>query len=507
LLTRLLLASFAMVLAVGAQGALPFSSHMGVEACAAQKAVVINVHRYGAKGDGHHDDAAAIQRAIRSAAAHPGSTVYLPRGVYYCSTATRLSGNVNLRGDGMSASWLKGRLDFGSHCLVSNLKIGRPGQCAVTNTSNATGTTFRGCRLRGGGSSEGSDSSVLYLGGNQGDASGILFVDCQIERTSYVPAPGVDPWTRNVGNTITIHEFGDRAGGAHVQGITFRHCHLGASNGTAKGALRMMMEAYVWDGDTGLAYHGWRDLTFDRCTIEASDTHGLDFADWPLRSDPTRHSASGVLVTGCTFLGARKNDAFGHGGVPIAYECPTGIVIKNNMFYASPHDAIGGSHVMSGVVDAPGLLIQGNTFDMTRSPVGLKHEADEPCIGLVGYGSRVIDNTFIYDRGMGVTISGGSGDTVFAAARNVVRGNTFIDRRTSGGEPTIMLADEDGTGCHDNVISGNRIRNRASGSRGVVVQASGNGTNYASDNVIDCGSAVPFMVRAGQLVRSGNTIL
>ena len=507
MLTRLLLASFAIVLVVGAQGALPFSSHMGAQACAASRPIVINAHRYGAKGDGKHDDAAALRRAIRAAAAHPGSTVYLPRGAYYCSTPTHLASHVDLRGDGESASWLMGRLDFGSYCVVSKLKVGRPGTSAVTNTANARHTTFRGCRLHGGGSGEGVDSSVLYLGGSQGNVSDVRFVGCQIERTSYVPGPGVDPWTENVGNTIAITEFGDRASGTHVQGITFRRSHLGASNGIAKGALRMMMEAYVWDGDTGLSYHGWRDLTFDSCTIEASDTHGLDFADWPLRSDPTRHSSSGVLVTGCTFLGARKNDAFGHGGVPIAYECPTGIVIKKNMFYASPHDAIGGSHVMNGVVGAPGMLIQGNTFDMTRSPSGLKHVADEPCIGLVGYGSRVIDNTFIYDTGMGVSISGGSGDTVFAAARNVVRGNTFIDKRTSGGEPTIVLSDDGGVGCHDNVISGNRIRNRASGTRGVVVQASGDGTNYALDNVIDCGSAVPFVVRSGEIVRSGNTIM
>jgi hypothetical protein len=108
---------------------------------------------------------------------------------------------------------------------------------------------------------------------------------------------------------------------------------------------------------------------------------------------------------------------------------------------------------------------------------------------------------------MGVQITGGSGDTVFGAAGNVVRGNTFVDKRTSGGEPTVWLADDDRLGCHDNRIVGNRIRNRACGTRGVVAQTSGSGTNYATDNFIDCGPAVPFVIRAGEIVRSGNTIL
>jgi hypothetical protein len=508
MLSRLLFVILAaLMMIVGGQTLPPSSSHCGDEALAAQKAIVVNVRHYGAKGDGKRDDAEALRKAIRVAAARPGSTVYLPRGTYYCSTPVRLASNVNLRGEGMSVSWLKTRLEFGSYCVVSKLKIGRPGDCAVTNSANATRSRFRLCRLRGGGSTEGAGSSVLYLGGDQGDVSRVLFSGCKIERTSYVPPAGVDPWTHNVGNTIAITDYGDSASGAHVQGITFRDCHLGASNGVARGALRMMMEAYVWDGDTGLAYHGWRNLTFDGCTIEASDTHGLDFADRPLRSDPTRHSASGVLVTGCTFRGARRNDAFGHGGVPIAYECPTGMVIKDNLFYASPHDAIGGSHVGRNVVDAPGLLIQGNTFDMTRSPVGLNHEAGEPCVGLTGYGSRVIDNTFIYNRGVGLLISSGNGEGASGAARNVVRGNTFTDRRTSGGEPTIWLLDDPGLGSHDNRIVGNTIRNRACGTRGVIAQTSGDGTNYAADNVIYCGTAVPFVVRSGELVRTGNRIL
>jgi len=502
---RLIAGSVVVLLLIGAQALLPLPDSQLATAEASRGSITVNVRHYGASGDGTHDDSRAIERAISAAAKRPGSTVYFPRGVYFCSTPIRLGDHVNLRGRGVSASWLKGRLEFGSYSRVGKLKIGDAGRSALTNASGARGTTFSDCRFHGGGSSGGLNGAVVYLGGSQGNVSEVLFARCEIERTSYVPPPGVDAYANGVGNTITINEFTHEPNSGHVEGITFRDCHLGASNGSATGALRMMMEAYSWDGRTGLAYHGWKDLTFDHCLIEASDTTGLDFADNLLTADPTRHSASGVTITNNTFLGARRDETYDHGGLPIIYECPTGIVIKNNLFYASPHEAIGGSWVREGVTTAPALLIEGNTFDMTSSPSGQTHERGEPCISLVGYNSRIINNTFLYDAGWGVLIQGGAGHTVFGAVGNLVQGNTFTDRRTTGGEPTILLGD-DGAGCYDNRITGNTIHNHAAGTAGVITQSSGSGTNYATDNLIDCGSALPFVVRSGVLVQTGNTI-
>ena len=86
---------------------------------------------------------------------------------------------------------------------------------------------------------------MIFLGG-YANVRDILFEDCAIERSSYVPPADVDAYARGVGNTISINEFGHLPDGGHVEGITFRDCHLGASNGTATGALRMMMEAFTW---------------------------------------------------------------------------------------------------------------------------------------------------------------------------------------------------------------------------------------------------------------------
>ncbi len=459
---------------------------------------LFDVKSYGATGNGTTDDSAAIGRALREAA-RVGGTVYLPPGTYACSTPVTLPNSVRVLGDGDS-SWLKGELVFASSDRIEKLRIGAVGRCAVTNAANADGTTFSDCRFHGGGSTEDENSSVIYLGGNQGNVSRVLFLRCQIERTSYVPPASVSAYANGVGNTITIHEFCYLPHSGHVENITFRDCDLGAFNGHASGALRMILEAYTWDNHTGLVYHGWKGLDFEGCTIEASDTAGLDFADRQVGATG-KHSSSGVLITGCTFLGAAKNRGSGYGGLPITYECPTGIVITNNLFYATPQQSIGGSHVGKGVTDAPALLVQGNTFDMTRSPVGLTHETGQPCINLVGYRSRVVDNKFIYDTGLGVVIEA----DVSPAVGNVVQGNTFTDRRSSGGEPTIEFTDDHGVGNHDNHVTGNTITNRAAGAAGVITQTGG-GTNFVQNNTIYSGSATPFVVQSGKIVRSGNVI-
>jgi hypothetical protein len=462
----------------------------------------IDVRAFGATGDGSTDDSAALQRALDTAAS-TGALVGIPAGTYRCATPLELADGVTLRGEG-EGSWLKGQLVFASRNAVEQLKIGDAGTCAVTHADGAAGTVFRDCRLRGGGGEPAEKGCVLFLGGSQGNVRDVLFERCTIERTLYEPPPGEDAWARGVGNTITINEFGHLPDSGHVEGITFRDCHLGASNGTATGALRMMMEAFTWS-DQQPILHGWKDLTFDGCTIEASDTTGLDFADG-LLAGTTTHSGRGVLVTGCTFLGARLDETWGHGGLPIVYECPTGIVIRDNFFHASPQEAIGGSWVRESTT-APALLIEGNTFDMTTSPAGLTHQEGEPIISLVGYDSRVLNNSFRYDSGYAVRIKGGGGDTVFAAVGNLVRGNTFTDMRTMDGEPTVWLADDYGVGNRDNHITANTIHNRAAGSSGVVLQSSGTGTNYATDNVIDCGDAVPFVVVSGKVVQRGNRII
>lgn len=65
---------------------------------------MIQVTRFGAKGNGVTDDTAAIQRALNQAA-QTGETVYFPSGVYLINPAAtlRVGGNTTIRGDGRSS--------------------------------------------------------------------------------------------------------------------------------------------------------------------------------------------------------------------------------------------------------------------------------------------------------------------------------------------------------------------------------------------------------------------
>ncbi len=237
-------------------------------AAAATHAIVVNVHKYGATGDGSHNDSQALQRAIRAAAAHPGSTVYLPRGTYYCPSRVRLTSHVNLRGDGMSASWLKGHLDFGSRCTISKLKIGAAGVSAVSNLGGASHSTFKSCRLRGGGGG-GSDAAVLWLGScsdSSSSLSHVTFSHCQIERNL-----GVENWSVNGGsghdyNDISVYE-NPKAGGSQVSSLAFIGCHVGVSNGAGghdTGSPRAGIE--VWTG-TGKVVQGWHRITIEQLRL------------------------------------------------------------------------------------------------------------------------------------------------------------------------------------------------------------------------------------------------
>ena len=61
----------------------------------AQKAVFFNIRDHGAKGDGTTLDTAAINKAIETAAAKGGGTVYFPAGKYL-SFSIRLKSNITI---------------------------------------------------------------------------------------------------------------------------------------------------------------------------------------------------------------------------------------------------------------------------------------------------------------------------------------------------------------------------------------------------------------------------
>ena len=97
---------------------------------------MLNARDFGALGDGQTDETTALQRAL-DAAAKSGETVYLPAGVYPCSTL-RLAPHVGLCGD---PTW--SFREFGGAVLRLNDRAA----CCLIDATDAFGATLNGLCL------------------------------------------------------------------------------------------------------------------------------------------------------------------------------------------------------------------------------------------------------------------------------------------------------------------------------------------------------------------------
>jgi len=367
------LAATLVVTAVVAGGA-GYRSAAATAAAASRAAIVVTVQKYGATGDGRHNDSQAVQRAINAVASRPGSTVYLPQGVYYCPKAIRLSSRVNLKGDGMSASWLKGHLDFASHSTVSDLKIGAAKVSAIANLPGATHTTFTRVHFRGGGLSY---VPVIVLGGCRGSHKGCSFITIKNSAVERNLGVETNPPSRNLNDITLLSSY--IAGETVVHDITFSHDHVGVSNGQGAwdiGSPRMAIE--VWpDFVNGSGSHltaaqtgqkPWYNVTVTHCVFEATDWSVLDFSDQVTcdRNHQFVHSATGVVIRSNVLKGAghRWPKAMGR----ITLEGPCDSTCSHNTIYQG--SALGSAIQVRGW-ETREVKRSGNTLHRGYGPIVL----------------------------------------------------------------------------------------------------------------------------------------
>jgi polygalacturonase len=369
-------------------------------ACGASTKADLNVRSYGAKGDGKTDDTAAFVRASK-AAVKADQRLFVPAGVYRLGDLT-LPAGVTLTGAGQTTTWLKGRVDFGSNQLISDLKIGPDSatNCAVHNLAGATNTVFERCRFRGGGGEQGWVKSPVVSLGCDHSCSHITFRNCQVERNL-----GTEK-TRNFANDYNDMSI-DVNRGVTVSYITFAGCHVGVSNGAtsgrAIGSPRMGLECWS-DGSAG---YPWGNITLRNCVFEATDTHAVDF------SDSKTCRCSGVLIDGCTFKGAGKT--YVNWGSVIDVECPAKVVIRNSTVYRGWEESL---HISNCHSTGPAVTVTGNTFNLDYDN-GIKHAPGDP-IDLEGQGNVFTGNTVICHLSSMVGIVDLNG-----ATGSSVTGNTF----------------------------------------------------------------------------------
>ena len=381
----------------------------------------VDVRAYGAKGNGSHDDTAAIRRAMRAVSA-AGGTVRFARGVYKVSAITVPNG-VSLVGAGMNVCWIRGRVTAGSHVTLRDLKVGAKGY-SFRLTAKARLSTFEHVRFRGGGGS-GGDAPVILLGDWARSCDHITFKDCKVECNL-----GVEDSSFSRGfNNIRITENA-APGGAHVDSITFDGCRIGVSNGVRSGCPRMSLEAYTADlAGTGVFTHGWSNLKIIGCVFEAADWYNIDLAD---HAKPDGSRASGpALVSGCTLKGAAN--------YTICVESPKGVVIENNTIYRAATNTFKMGWRDMSTVD-PATVVRNNLFDLT---VNNGFSAGSPLFWLKGGDNRFTGNTV-------KTTSTGRIFELTQARDNTVTGNLL----TVPASATLFAVDE---GCSGNVLSPNTV--------------------------------------------------
>lgn len=115
---------------------------------------MINVKSFGAKGDGVSNDTAAFQKALDAAAASRG-TVFIPDGIYVCSTV-KMPPHTGLVGN---ATW--GYREFGG----STLRLADASVTCLIDITGAVGATVNGLSLQG--ASLGKEIHGIYMGPNE----------------------------------------------------------------------------------------------------------------------------------------------------------------------------------------------------------------------------------------------------------------------------------------------------------------------------------------------------
>jgi len=145
-----------------------------------------NVMDYGAKADGVTDDSTALLKAMNAAVA-AGGVVYCPAGTYKIAGQLTIPSSVTVYGDGMTASWLKGHIVFGSHQTFSDLKMGDSGEYGVVNDLTAVYTTFQDCYFVGGSASDNDAAghppfgiNEIMFGSSHGPVTHITLEGCRI---------------------------------------------------------------------------------------------------------------------------------------------------------------------------------------------------------------------------------------------------------------------------------------------------------------------------------------
>jgi hypothetical protein len=249
-----------------------------------------------------------------------GSTILVGPGTF--SGNVTIPSGVTVKGAGMDASWLRGKVTYGSNCVVSDLRLGDTGY-SVQHRNGAANSSFTRCRFRGGGGS-GTNAAVLMIG-NTNSGHHFTFTDCELERNC-----GTEDATFSKGFNIVSLNNGATAGSAQVDHVTFLRCHFGAANGLPQAyTARAGIEA---TNRLSPAVKGYSYISVIDCVFEKTGAFSIDFAD-------AFHKSNNVVIRGNTIKGGGANPA-NDWGYAVCLEMPIGTIVENNTIYRTGQETI-----------------------------------------------------------------------------------------------------------------------------------------------------------------------
>jgi hypothetical protein len=294
---------------------------------------VVDATGYGADGSDSDDDTEAVETALLDVAGRD-VVLFFPAGTYRLRDVT-VPDRVRLSGAGASASWLRGAVELGGGCRLTDIKVGTDGR-SFRFSPDASRSTLERVEFTGGGSmASGEDQGVIRFSAGR-SASFITFRDC------VVGANSAD------GNGVSIVDNG--WSGSTYHDLLWERC-------TFEGSPRMSFECIQRSDGTHELTTGYRAIDLVDCVFRPSGSEALSY--------DAVHDAGYSRVTGCTFEGAGWNEAYPW-GQGVEFNRTRDMVFSGNTVYRCREAMINHSGE-PGVTT--GTVFRDNVFDARTSRI------------------------------------------------------------------------------------------------------------------------------------------